>query len=41
MRLPASVKRALQRLCTLEILYDDRGIYRFFDPFFRTWLQTS
>lgn len=40
-RLPASVKRALQRLRTLEILYDDRGIYRFFDPFFRAWLQTS
>jgi hypothetical protein len=40
-RLPASVKRALQRLRTLEILYDDRGIFRFFDPFFRAWLQTS
>ena len=40
-RLPVSVKRAFQRLRTLEILYDDRGVYRFFDLFFRTWLQRS
>lgn len=40
-RLPASVRRALLRLVDLEILYDDRGIWRFFDPFFRAWLQAS
>ena len=40
-RLPASVPRALLRLVDLEILCDDRGIWRFFDPFFRAWLQAS
>ncbi len=38
-RVPASVKRALQRLMDLEIIYGPDLEYKFFDPFFRQWLR--
>ena len=38
-RVPASVKRALQRLMDLEIIYGPEVDYKFFDPFFRQWLR--
>ena len=37
-RLPASVKRALNRLVTSEIVYGPEHDYKFFDPFFRQWI---
>jgi len=37
-RLPASVKRALNRLVTSEIVYGPESDYKFFDPFFRQWV---
>jgi hypothetical protein len=40
-RLPASIKRALLRLSELEMLFNDRGIWRFFDPFFRAWIRSA
>ncbi len=36
--LPASVKRALNRLVTSEIVYGPERDYKFFDPFFRQWI---
>jgi len=36
---PASVKRALQKLIKLEIIYDSDLNHKFFDPFFREWLK--
>lgn len=38
-RVPSSVKRALQRLMDLEIIYGPEVDYKFFDPFFRQWLR--
>ena len=38
-KVPASVKRALDRLVALEIVYDRDLNYKFFDPFFREWLR--
>jgi hypothetical protein len=37
-RLPASVKRALDRLVKSEIVYGSESDYKFFDPFFRQWI---
>lgn len=37
-KLPASAKRALDRLVELELVYGPDETYRFFDPFFRQWL---
>jgi hypothetical protein len=37
-RLPASVKRALDRLVKSEIVYGPESDYKFFDPFFRQWI---
>jgi hypothetical protein len=37
-QLPASVKRALDRLVNLEVVYGREQNYRFFDPFFRQWI---
>ena len=36
---PASVKRALLRLMSLEIIYGPETDYKFFDPFFREWIR--
>ncbi|MEM9080210.1 MAG: hypothetical protein AAGC74_05895 [Verrucomicrobiota bacterium] len=36
---PASVKGALNRLVKLEMLYGPETEYKFFDPWFRLWLQ--
>ena len=36
---PASVKRALQKLIKVEIVYDSDLNHKFFDPFFREWLK--
>lgn len=38
-KVPASVKRALQRLIDLEIIYGPELNHKFFDPFFREWLN--
>jgi hypothetical protein len=38
-RLPASVKRALNRLVDLEIIYGPESNYKFFDPFFKQWVR--
>jgi hypothetical protein len=38
-RLPASVKRALNRLVDLEIIYGPESKYKFFDPFFKQWVR--
>jgi hypothetical protein len=35
---PASVKKALNRLEKLRIIYRYKGEYRFINPFFRSWL---
>jgi uncharacterized protein len=37
-RLAATVKRALNRLVALELVYDRDTNYKFFDPFFRQWI---
>jgi len=37
-RLPASVKRALNRLIAAEIIYGSERKHKFFDPFFRQWV---
>lgn len=36
--LPASVKRALNRLVNLEMVYGADLAYKFFDPFFKQWV---
>ena len=36
--LPASVKRALNRLVALEIVYGPENAYKFFDPFLKQWI---
>lgn len=36
--LPASVKKALNRLVQLKIIYRHQGEYKFVNPFFRSWL---
>lgn len=36
--LPASVKRALHRLVSLEIVYGPENAYKFFDPFLKQWI---
>lgn len=38
-RLPASVKKALNRMEQLKIVYGYQGEYRFVNPFFRAWLR--
>ena len=40
-RLPSSVKRALTRLVTSEIVYGSESNYKFFDPFFRQWIRRN
>jgi len=37
-QLPASVRRALDRLIDLELIYGRNANYKFFDPFFRQWI---
>ena len=36
--LPASVKKALNRLAKLKVIYRHRGEYKFVNPFFKSWL---
>ncbi len=36
--LPASVKKALNRLVQMKIIYRYDSQYRFVNPFFKTWL---
>lgn len=36
--LPASVKKALNRLVQLKIVYRHQGEYKFVNPFFKSWL---
>lgn len=36
--LPASVKKALNRLVQLKIIYRHQGEYKFVNPFFKSWL---
>ncbi|MDP2989054.1 MAG: hypothetical protein Q8O57_00610, partial [Kiritimatiellota bacterium] len=35
---PASIKKALNRLVQLKIVYRHQGEYKFVNPFFKTWL---
>ena len=37
--LPASVKKALQRLLQLKIIYRHQGEYKFVNPFLKSWLM--
>jgi hypothetical protein len=37
-RLAATARRALNRLVTLQLVYDRDTNYKFFDPFFRQWI---
>ncbi|MFH0799980.1 MAG: AAA family ATPase [Pseudomonadota bacterium] len=37
--LPASVKKALNRLIQLKIVYRHQGEYKFVNPFFKSWLM--
>jgi hypothetical protein len=36
---PASIKKALNRLGQLKIVYRHQGEYKFVNPFFKSWLQ--
>ncbi|MBN1675803.1 MAG: hypothetical protein JXR37_32465 [Kiritimatiellae bacterium] len=36
--LPASVKKALNRLVQLKVIYRHQGEYKFINPFFKLWL---
>jgi len=36
--LPASIKKALNRLMKLKIIYHHEGEYKFVNPFFKSWL---
>ncbi len=36
--LPASVKKALQRLVQIKVIYRYQGEYKFINPFFKLWL---
>lgn len=36
--LPASVKKALNRLIRLKVVYQHQGEYKFVNPFFKSWL---
>ena len=36
---PASIKKALNRLVQLKIVYRHQGEYKFVNPFFKSWLQ--
>ena len=38
---PSSVTRAINRLSDRGLIYDSPEGYRFFSPFFRTWLLTQ
>ena len=40
-RLPASVKKALNRLEQLKIVYQYQGEYRLVNPFFKAWLRNK
>jgi hypothetical protein len=35
---PASVKKALNRLIQLKVIFRHEGEYKFVNPFFKTWL---
>jgi len=37
-KLPASIKKALNRLIDLKIIYRYQKEYKFIDPFFKSWL---
>jgi hypothetical protein len=37
-RQPGSIKKALERLIALNIIFVVRKEYKFVNPFFRTWL---
>ena len=36
---PASIKKALNRLIQLKVIYRHEGEYKFVNPFFKTWLM--
>ena len=36
--MPASIKKALNRLVQLKVIYRHEGEYKFINPFFKTWL---
>jgi len=38
---PSSVTRAINRLSDRGLIYDSPEGYKFFSPFFRTWLLTQ
>ena len=35
---PASIKKALNRLVQLKVIYRHEGEYKFVNPFFKSWL---
>ena len=35
---PTSIKKALNRLVQLKVVYRHEGEYKFVNPFFKTWL---
>lgn len=37
-RQPSTIKKSLERLCTLRILFRVKGAYRFVNPYFGRWL---
>ena len=37
---PSSVKRAIERLTKINILFEKAGEFKFINPFFRAWLLT-
>lgn len=39
--LPASIKKSLTRLEQLKIIYKKNGVYKFINPFFKSWLITN
>jgi len=35
---PASIKKALNRLVQIKVIYRHEGEYKFVNPFFKSWL---